>query len=78
VKDLDQNKISLRGARGDGPDIEVGVSDPPEEGFEDRDSWNGRDEPIQIPTDGAPSWVVTMMILSAVTCVVIAGYYLLR
>jgi PPM family protein phosphatase len=36
------------------------------------------DDPIFIPTDGAPQWLVIMMIASAVACVTIAGYYLLR
>ncbi|MGK4006370.1 Stp1/IreP family PP2C-type Ser/Thr phosphatase [Sorangium sp. So ce1036] len=36
------------------------------------------DEPILIPTDGAPQWLVILMIASAVACVTIAGYYLLR
>jgi len=36
------------------------------------------DDPIQIPTEGAPQWLVIMMIASAVACVTIAGYYLLR
>ncbi len=36
------------------------------------------DEPIMIPTDGAPQWLVILMIVSAVACVTIAGYYLLR
>lgn len=36
------------------------------------------DDSIQIPTDGAPQWLVIMMIASAVACVTIAGYYLLR
>ncbi|KYF55542.1 hypothetical protein BE08_08620 [Sorangium cellulosum] len=36
------------------------------------------DDPIMIPTDGAPQWLVILMIVSAVACVTIAGYYLLR
>ncbi|WP_438019266.1 Stp1/IreP family PP2C-type Ser/Thr phosphatase [Sorangium sp. So ce315] len=36
------------------------------------------EEPIMIPTDGAPQWLVILMIVSAVACVTIAGYYLLR
>ena len=35
-------------------------------------------DPVDLPRDQAPSWVVTMMIVSAVTCVLVAGYYLLR
>lgn len=37
-----------------------------------------REDPVELPRDQAPSWIVTMMIVSAVTCVVVAGYYLLR
>lgn len=36
------------------------------------------DDPILIPTEGAPQWLVIMMIASAVACVTIAGYYLLH
>jgi protein phosphatase len=36
------------------------------------------DDPISIPTEGAPQWLVIMMIASALACVTIAGYYLLR
>lgn len=34
-------------------------------------------DPVELPREQAPSWIVTMMIVSAVTCVVVAGYYLL-
>ncbi|WP_218920279.1 Stp1/IreP family PP2C-type Ser/Thr phosphatase [Chondromyces crocatus] len=36
------------------------------------------DDAIHIPTEGAPQWLVIMMIASAVACVFIAGYYLFR
>jgi protein phosphatase len=36
------------------------------------------DDPIHIPTDGAPQWLIVMMIASALACITIAGYYLLR
>jgi PPM family protein phosphatase len=36
------------------------------------------EDPILIPTEGAPQWLVIMMIASAVACVTIAGYYLLH
>jgi protein phosphatase len=36
------------------------------------------EDPILIPTEGAPQWLVIMMIASALACVTIAGYYLLR
>ncbi|MFO0547139.1 MAG: Stp1/IreP family PP2C-type Ser/Thr phosphatase [Polyangiaceae bacterium] len=57
------------------PDIEVGY----DEFNPYRDHLSGRnDDPVEIPREQAPSWIVTMMIVSAVTCVVVAGYYLLR
>ena len=79
VKGLEQSKVSSRPpakARSGSPDIEVGETDEYDdgEGPESRHS----DDPIQIPTEGAPQWLVIMMIASAVACVTIAGYYLLR
>ena len=38
----------------------------------------GSDDPIHIPTEGAPQWLVILMIASAVASVTIAAYYLLR
>ncbi len=35
------------------------------------------DDPIDIPTEGAPTWLVIMMIASAVACVTIALWYLI-
>jgi protein phosphatase len=76
-----------------GPDIEVGLDhnryDDLDDDDDDRDpdddddelvagGHSPGDEPIQIPTEGAPQWLVIMMIASAVACVTIAGYYLLR
>jgi protein phosphatase len=82
VKDLHQSKVSSRPpARGGPPEIEVNESegggyddDDPDGGYDGR----GPDDPIHIPTEGAPQWLVIMMIASAVACVTIAGYYLLR
>jgi serine/threonine protein phosphatase PrpC len=88
VKDLHQSKVSTRPPPrgGAGPDIEVrdepndvlygDEEDGGDEGGDD--SPRAADDPIQIPTDGAPQWLVIMMIASAVACVTIAGYYLLR
>jgi PPM family protein phosphatase len=91
VKESDQNKISMRpssarSAAAPGPEIEMGESDD-----EDDEEPAGAHEPddhaleraageesIDLPTEGAPSWLVMMMIVSAVACVVIAGWYLLR
>jgi len=39
---------------------------------------HGSDDPIHIPTDGAPQWLIVMMIASALACITIAGYYLLK
>ncbi len=85
VKDLNQSKVSSRPpARARGPDIEVreDTSDDPygeeEETADDAPVHAGPDDPIHIPTDGAPQWLVIMMIASAVASVTIAGYYLLR
>ena len=36
------------------------------------------DDPIDIPTEGAPQWLIVMMIASALACITIAGYYLLK
>lgn len=35
------------------------------------------DDPIDLPTEGAPTWLVIMMIASAVACVTIALWYLI-
>jgi serine/threonine protein phosphatase PrpC len=85
-KGLDQSKISSRPpARlfGKEPDIEVKeTSDHDDDDEPDSGAALQRrgdpDDPIQIPTEGAPQWLVIMMIASAVACVTIAGYYLLR
>jgi PPM family protein phosphatase len=87
VKDLHQSKVSTRPPpRGGSPDIEIrddgsDVLYGEDEGDADDagdDAQHASDDPIQIPTDGAPQWLVVMMIASAVACVTIAGYYLLR
>jgi len=55
------------------PDIEVGDYEYDSE-YPDSDSL----DPIELPREQPPSWILTMVIVSAVTCVVVAGYYLLR
>jgi protein phosphatase len=49
---------------------------------EEEESGSGlrhRDEPVDLPrAELAPSWLATMLIVSAVTCVVVLGYYFLR
>jgi protein phosphatase len=83
MKELRQGKVSSRPpAPTGGPDIEI--RDEPDDGsFSEEDEEHdggGRshDDPILIPTDSAPQWLVIMMIASAVASVTIAGYYLLR
>jgi PPM family protein phosphatase len=78
VKDLGGSKVSSRPPP-QGPEIEIGPAD--DDGYDDDEgdgAYHGPDDPIHIPTDGAPQWLVIMMIASAVACVTIAGYYLLR
>jgi protein phosphatase len=64
-----------------GPEIEMGEGtyDEGDEGDEgDGAGYHGADDPIHIPTEGAPQWLVIMLIASAVACVTVFGYYLLR
>jgi protein phosphatase len=83
VKDLGRDKVSSRPPpRTSGPDIDVAEGDD-DGSYGDDDGgeggeYRGPDDPIHIPTDGAPQWLVILMIASAVACVTIAGYYLLR
>ena len=58
-----------------GPDIELGYDEY--DGDLASDSIRAED-PVELPRESTPSWIVTMMIVSAVTCVVVVGYYLLR
>lgn len=92
VKDQDLHKISVRPATKSGgfggalsePDYSDEDPDEEDEAMPskrrdhdtDVSSSRSHEEAIQIPTDSAPSWVVTMMIVSAITCVVIAAYYI--
>lgn len=69
----DPGRITARVSRN--PDIEVGEEEEfDDEAYDD----SPLTDPVDLPRDQAPSWVVTMMIVSAVTCVLVAGYYLLR
>jgi PPM family protein phosphatase len=91
LKGLDQSKISSRPparlwTQGGASD-EVKESHPSEDDLQDSSSSissapmmrpHSLEDPIHIPTEGAPQWLVIMMIASAVACVTIAGYYLLR
>ncbi len=79
VKDLNQSKVSSRPPsrsswHGDDP------SDDPTDDGDDAAPGSHRhgDDSIDIPTEGAPQWLLIMMIASAVACVTIAGYYLLK
>ena len=85
VKELNQAKVSSSRPPpkhwSQGPDIEVG-EESELEGYDENDEPGSRrphkDDPIVLPTDGAPQWLVVMMIASAVACATIAGYYLLK
>jgi protein phosphatase len=66
-----------------GPDVAHvgGELDDDQDYYDDDDDGHGEprgDDAIQIPTEGAPTWLVVMMLVSAIACVVIAGYYLLH
>ena len=85
IKGLDEPKVSGRpGPRSAGPrmsDPRIEVRESTYDVGDDDDGHGGgrnQDDSIQIPTEGAPSWLVTMMIMGAVACVVVAGYFLLR
>lgn len=55
--------------------------DEDQEYYDDEPEGRGaqrRDDSIEIPTEGAPTWLVVMMLASAAACVLIAGYYLLH
>jgi protein phosphatase len=80
VKDLGHAKVSSRPPprSNPSPDIEVREEDGGYDGEGDGEEYRAPDDPIDIPTDGAPQWLVIMLIASAVACVTILGYYLLR
>ncbi len=78
IKELGSSKISSRPPAG-------GWSSPEREGESDGDADPDQryprhtpDDPIDIPTDGAPQWLVIAMIAGAVFCVIIVGFYLLK
>ena len=79
VKELDTAKISLRPPRPEGGDG-GGHDDDPNDGgsLPDYDRFHN-DEPVQIPVEGAPQWLIVMMIASAVACMIVVGYvYLIK
>jgi PPM family protein phosphatase len=87
MKGLDQSKISSRPpARLWSPSSPDEIPDSRRHADDSGDppvssapvSRHSLEDSIQIPTEGAPQWLVIMMIASAVACVTIAGYYLLR
>jgi serine/threonine protein phosphatase PrpC len=65
-----------RAGRASAPDIEVGYADL-DPALLDGEAGRAVD-PVRLPQETAPSWIVTMMIVSAVTSIVVAGYYLFR
>jgi protein phosphatase len=74
-----QPKLSSRPPRSaGGPDLEVRDDGEYDEEDEGHQLYRSSDDPIHIPTEGAPQWLVILMIASAVASVTIAGYYLLK
>ncbi|MEZ4307162.1 MAG: Stp1/IreP family PP2C-type Ser/Thr phosphatase [Polyangiaceae bacterium] len=77
IKELDTAKISVRPPRGDDDglsddDPEADLSQPDYDRFH-------LDEPVQIPVEGAPQWLIVMMIASAVACMLVVVYvYVIR
>jgi protein phosphatase len=84
VKELNEAKVSMPLAHsGSGGYESRGLSDSDKRrDSRGRDSLDrggyGLDEPIDIPTDSAPQWLIVMMIASAFACIAVAAYYLLR
>lgn len=83
VKELGGSKVSSRPppkAWSGSPDIEVreGGGDDYYDNDDGAISGSRGEDSIDIPTESAPQWLVIMMIASAVACVTIAGYYLLK
>jgi protein phosphatase len=79
--DATQRAVSLRPNRSADPDISVDEEFIDDELGDDGEGPSPRvssDEPYEIPTDGAPSWVITTMIVGALTCVAVAGWFLLK
>ncbi len=76
VKELDTAKISVRPPR---PESDGGEEDTEANGrLPDYDRFHN-DEPVQIPVEGAPQWLIVMMIASAVACMIVVGYvYLVK
>jgi protein phosphatase len=67
--------MTIKSMRPPGP----GRGDGEDEYQEDlADALRRVEDPVDLPREPTPSWVATMLIVSAVTCVVVAGYYLLR
>lgn len=81
VKELDQAKVSMPLALGgSGLGYESrGLNDGDKRRDRDLDRGSyGLDEPVDIPTDSAPQWLIVMMIASAFACIAVAAYYLLK
>ncbi|MBK9260470.1 MAG: Stp1/IreP family PP2C-type Ser/Thr phosphatase [Polyangiaceae bacterium] len=86
VKELDQAKVSVGlGGGSSAYDSHRGVDSERRRGDSrgrestdlDRGAY-GLDDPVDIPTDSAPQWLIVMMIASAFACIAVAAYYLLR
>lgn len=83
LKELREGKPSSRpppaGHDGEGhPAGAEGLYGDGDDSPEGSQLYRSSEDPVEIPTEGAPQWLVIMMIASAVASVTIAGYYLLR
>jgi protein phosphatase len=77
LPDIDMPKEGggkANGAAGDDKRAAAADRDPPKPRF----SKAIMEDPVEIPTEGAPTWLVIMMIASAVACVTIALWYLVH
>jgi serine/threonine protein phosphatase PrpC len=68
VKGLDEHKVGMR-PRGDSSKGRSRSAD-------ERD--DERDDPIEIPTDAAPAWIVYLMVGGALACVLVAVFFLVQ
>jgi protein phosphatase len=78
VKELDTAKISIRPTRNGEPMTDDEINPPERSSLPDYDRFHA-DEPVQIPVEGAPQWLIVMMIASAVACMLVVVYvYVIR
>jgi PPM family protein phosphatase len=85
-RDSEMGKPSSRPPRSLRPDAGAAgahgeLNDDEDQDYDEDGGGHGdprHDDSILIPTEGAPTWLVVMMLVSAAACVLIAGYYLLH